>query len=52
VAGAAAEAVVVHSKSFRYRLRRVKELAGLDFDDPQDRLLTHLQLRSLRQLRN
>lgn len=44
----AAQAVVVHSKTFRYRLRRIRELSGLDFGDPHDRLVAHLQLRALR----
>ena len=42
---AAADAVAVHANTFRYRLRRVRELFGLDLDDPDVRLVTWLQLR-------
>ena len=41
---AAAEVVRVHPNTFRYRLRRLSELAGLDLDDPVERLVAHLQL--------
>lgn len=44
---AAADAVVVHPNTFRYRLRRLSELAGLDLDDPVERLVAHLQLHLL-----
>jgi len=43
---AAADAVTVHANTFRYRLRRVRELFGLDLDDPDVRLVTWLQLRT------
>jgi len=33
--------------TFRYRLRRVRELFGLDLDDPDERLVVWLQLRLL-----
>jgi hypothetical protein len=40
----AADLVGVHPNTFRYRLRRLSELAGLDLDDPVERLVAHLQL--------
>jgi hypothetical protein len=43
---AAAESVAVHPNTFRYRLRRVKELFDLDLEDPDVRLVTWLQLRT------
>ena len=45
---AAAASVNVHSNTFRYRLRRVKELFELDLEDPDVRLVTWLQLRARR----
>jgi hypothetical protein len=42
----AAEAVSVHANTFRYRMRRVRELFGLDLDDPDVRLVAWLQLRT------
>lgn len=44
---AASEVVLVHPNTFRYRLRRLSELAGLDLDDPVERLVAHLQLHLL-----
>lgn len=44
---AAADSVSVHPNTFRYRLRRLCELAGLDLDDPEQRLVVHLQLHLL-----
>ena len=41
----AAQAVGVHPNTFRYRLRRLSELVGLDLDDPEQRLVAQLQLR-------
>lgn len=41
----AAEVVGVHPNTFRYRLRRLVELSGLDLDDPVERLVAQLQLR-------
>lgn len=41
----AATAVHVHPNTFRYRLRRLCEISGLDLTDPQDRLGATLQLR-------
>jgi len=43
----AADAVGVHPNTFRYRLRRLSELAGLDLDDPEQRLVAQLQLHLL-----
>ncbi len=40
----AADAVGVHPNTFRYRLRRLGELVGLDLDDPEQRLVAQLQL--------
>ena len=40
----AADSVGVHPNTFRYRLRRLCELTGLNLDDPQQRLVVHLQL--------
>lgn len=40
----AADLVGVHPNTFRYRLRRLSELAALDLDDPVKRLVVHLQL--------
>ena len=44
---AAAEAVQVHPNTFRYRMRRVRELFELDLEDPDVRLMVWLQLRTL-----
>ena len=44
----AADAVGVHPNTFRYRLRRLSELAELDLDDPEQRLVAQLQLHLLR----
>lgn len=43
----AADAVGVHPNTFRYRLRRLSELVGLDLDDPEQRLVAQLQLHLL-----
>jgi DNA-binding PucR family transcriptional regulator len=40
----AAAAQGVHANTFRYRLRRLAEVAGLDLDDPVERLVVQLQL--------
>jgi DNA-binding PucR family transcriptional regulator len=45
--GAAAAQVNVHPNTFRYRLRRITEVFGLDLDDPDERLVAELQLRLL-----
>jgi DNA-binding PucR family transcriptional regulator len=42
---AAARRVGVHPNTLRYRLRRLVELSGLDLGDPDERLVTELQLR-------
>jgi DNA-binding PucR family transcriptional regulator len=42
----AAESVSVHANTFRYRMRRVRELFDLDLDDPDVRLVVWLQLRT------
>jgi len=44
---AAAAALHVHPNTFRYRLRRLVEVSGLDLDDPVERLVAHLQLTLL-----
>jgi DNA-binding PucR family transcriptional regulator len=43
----AAERISVHPNTFRYRLRRLVELFGLDLDDADERLVLELQLRLL-----
>ena len=42
---AAAERLSVHPNTLRHRLRRLVEVSGLDLDDPDERLVTELQLR-------
>lgn len=42
---AAAETINLHPNSFRYRLRRLRELTGIDLTDPDGRLVIALQLR-------
>jgi hypothetical protein len=42
---AAAAAVHVHPNTFRYRLRRLADVAGLDLDSPDARFAAMLQLR-------
>jgi DNA-binding PucR family transcriptional regulator len=44
---AAAAAVYVHPNTFRYRLRRLAEVGGLDLTDPEARFAAMLQLRVL-----
>jgi len=41
---AAAGALDVHQNTFRYRLRRLLELADIDLSDPVQRLVLHVQL--------
>ena len=41
---AAAAGLGVHQNTFRYRLRRLLEVAELELDDPVSRLVLHLQL--------
>ena len=43
----AADAIGVHPNTFRYRLRRLVEIASLNLDDPAERLVAHLQLMLL-----
>lgn len=43
--GEAARRLTVHQNTLKYRLRRARELFGLDLDDPDDRLSCWLQLR-------
>ncbi len=47
-AAAAAAATHVHVNTFRYRLRRIAEVGGIDLDDPDFRFAAMLQLRLLR----
>jgi hypothetical protein len=44
---AASASQFVHANTFRYRLRRVQEVSGLDLDDPDARFAAMLQLRML-----
>ena len=46
---AASGAVDVHPNTFRYRLRRAVETAGIDLDDPVERLMAQLHLTLLDQ---
>lgn len=39
-----AEELMIHVNTLRYRLRRATELAGLDLDDPQQRIVVQLAL--------
>jgi DNA-binding PucR family transcriptional regulator len=43
----AARSLDVHPNTFRYRMRRLAELVGLELDDPDERLVAELQLRFL-----
>jgi DNA-binding PucR family transcriptional regulator len=43
--GAAAASVYVHPNTFRYRLRRLAEVGGLDLTDPDARFAAMLQLK-------
>jgi len=45
---AAAAAVYVHPRTFRYRLRRIEDLGGIRLDDPLTRLAVELELRVTR----
>jgi hypothetical protein len=45
---ASAEAVHVHPNTFRYRLRRIREVSELDLGDPRARLAALVQLSTLR----
>lgn len=46
---AASASLNVHPNTFRYRLRRLVDVSGIDLNDPDERLITHLQLRFLRE---
>ncbi|WP_370948459.1 PucR family transcriptional regulator [Amycolatopsis sp. cg5] len=48
---AAASAIFVHPNTFRYRLRRLAEISGMDVGDPEARFAAMLQLRLWRRLR-
>ncbi|MFD9890865.1 PucR family transcriptional regulator [Amycolatopsis sp. NPDC059027] len=41
----AATALHIHANTMRYRLRRIREISGLDFTNADAMLLAHLQLR-------
>jgi DNA-binding PucR family transcriptional regulator len=43
----AAHSLNVHPNTFRYRLRRLVEISGINLDDPQQRLVAELQLHFL-----
>ncbi|GAA3232602.1 helix-turn-helix domain-containing protein [Streptomyces thermocoprophilus] len=43
----AARRLAVHPNTCRYRLRQVQQQAGIDLDDPDERLVLWLQLRAL-----
>lgn len=42
---AASAALFVHPNTFRYRLRRLAEVSGIDLTDPEQRFAAMLQLR-------
>jgi DNA-binding PucR family transcriptional regulator len=42
---AASAAMYVHPNTFRYRLRRLAEVGGIDLSDPDARFSVMLQLR-------
>lgn len=44
---AAAATLNVHPNTFRYRLRRLVDISGIDLEDPQQRLVAELQLQFL-----
>ena len=41
----AAESLYLHRNSLLYRLERIREISGLDLDDPDDRFSLQLALR-------
>jgi DNA-binding PucR family transcriptional regulator len=43
----AAQRLQVHHNTLRYRIERLREIPGLDLDDPEQRLALQLQLRWL-----
>jgi hypothetical protein len=44
---AASAAMFVHANTFRYRLRRLTEVCGIDLGDPEQRFAAMLQLRAV-----
>ena len=44
---AASAAMFVHPNTFRYRLRRLTEVSGIDLTDPDQRFAAMLQLRAV-----
>jgi hypothetical protein len=46
---AASAAMFVHANTFRYRLRRLTEVSGIDLTDPEQRFAAMLQLRAVYQ---
>jgi hypothetical protein len=48
---AAAAAMFVHANTFRYRLRRLTEVSGIDLADPEQRFAAMLQLRVVHPVR-
>jgi hypothetical protein len=44
---AASAAMFVHANTFRYRLRRLTEVSGIDLGDPEQRFAAMLQLRAV-----
>lgn len=42
---AASDELMIHKNTFRYRLKRLSELAGIDLEDPEHRFGLMLQLR-------
>lgn len=47
----AAKLLAVHPNTCRYRLRQAQRHLGIDLDDPDERLVLWLQLRTLGGLR-
>ena len=43
----ASAAMFVHANTFRYRLRRLTEVSGIDLGDPEQRFAAMLQLRAV-----
>jgi DNA-binding PucR family transcriptional regulator len=43
----AARLLAVHANTCRYRLRQARQQLGIDLDDPDERLVLWLQLRTL-----
>ncbi|WP_431247892.1 PucR family transcriptional regulator [Leifsonia xyli] len=39
-------ALVIHRSTLRYRLRRIRELCGLDINDPEAHLNLHIAVRA------